>query len=381
MNKNYLYLFLIVLVFFVPTFLRPATVPIAGADTYYFLNQTFDKTSFDKLTTPISNFIFHHLPQNIFLIKVIMMLTTFVCLLIFYQTIKVNYPKAALFGSFVMLSVFFYAQVFFRLEDDLFGMIFLMVALLYIEKFNKTERSIGYTIKEKYSYLFISILYLALACSIWKFCVFFFIVFYLFTNFNKLYGICCILLIPFLPKLIGFIIPNMKVSENALGFIGIFTIVCFIWVYAKLKSIRSTFVLPILIFSVSFIINSKVMFAIVPILILALCEVFETSKNRQRDMWLFYGCLFVGSLSYSYMDFPSTQDYNLLMYSKEQSIELGKPLEINWGSGYFAQYHDFDTNYFGSYKKQDIIGKVYYAATKEDCNVLKKGMHTISYSC
>jgi hypothetical protein len=72
MNKNYLYLFILVLIFFIPVFLRPVEYPIAGADSYYFLNQIQDKTDYDELTTPVSNFIFHLIPNNLIFIKILM---------------------------------------------------------------------------------------------------------------------------------------------------------------------------------------------------------------------------------------------------------------------------------------------------------------------
>lgn len=384
MDKNYIYLFLLIIILFIPTFLRPDNSPVAGADSYYFLNQIFDKTNYDELTTPISNFIFHIMPTDLFLIKLIMLIISICCVYIFYNTLKISYSRnTSFFGAFMLISTVYFSKVLFLLEDDLFGLLFLLVSLFYIEKFNKSKRNIGHTITETTIYLLLSIIYCVLATSIWKFCIFYFLLFLILTNFNKLYLIICIAIIPFSIKLINFIIPNVMVSENRVGIIGIFTALCFMGLYINFKEMREDLKIPIIIFSALFILNSKMMFVIIPIMIIAVCGIYESNKYIRNSFIIIQIILFIGTINYSVFDFPNNSDYQVLKFCKEQELNYNTTLEVEWGAGYYAQYNGIDSNYFGHYQEQDYRKKLYYSTSRnaKGCETLKKGSKTTCYYC
>lgn len=386
MNKNYIYIFIICAIFFIPTFLRPAEYTVAGADSYYFLNQIFHKSNYTELSTPISNFIFSIFPENYLYIKIIMFLITLISLIIFYETIELNSKGSGLFGVFATLSVFFFSQVFFCLEDDLLAMPFLMISIFFLIKYNKESIKSIIPFTNINVYVLISAVYLILAILIWKFCVFFIFVYLLISRFNIIYIIGSVFLFPFYNKLLTSILPNMRVSENAIGIIGIITVLCFLWIFIKFKEIKSQYKIAIIIFSIFTIINPKMMFAIVPILILATCDYhFTLNKLQKLVITIFYICLFIGTINYQVMDFPNKDDYNMLMYAQQQANDHNKALMVNWGYGYFSIYNNIDSKYFGQYKPQDTNNMIYYTEMntydKANCKILKKGSRTIVVSC
>jgi hypothetical protein len=194
-----------------------------------------------------------------------------------------------------------------------------------------------------------------------------------------------ILILPAYPTLIKFVIPNLKVSENVFG-IGIFIILCFLWVYLDFKNIRQEYKLAIIIFTILTIINLKMLFAIVPVLALATAEYFERINKYQKVIVVIcYVCLFIGAINYSIQDFPSSNDYKMLEVARSQALIEDKELMVNWGYGYWAINQGVDSNYFGYYSEQDPTGKIYYTELthwdKTKCKEIEKGKRTIVVSC
>ena len=207
--RDYLAMTLISILFYIPMFIRTSNFAFLGNDSYYFLNYIFYSVPL-HVSGFAQKFLFGLLPANVLVIKLIMLFITILCLVIFYETVETIKKNRGLLASFFLLNTFWFSWIFMKLEDDLFGLPFVLVSLYFLVRYlYKTDRNrfLDINIILSLSFLFIGIL-------IWNFAIYFVIAFAIISKFHKLYILALFSLIPFAHKLFIGILPSLVISEN-----------------------------------------------------------------------------------------------------------------------------------------------------------------------
>jgi hypothetical protein len=269
-----------------------------------------------------------------------------------------------------------------KLEDDLFGLPFVLVSLYFLVRYlYKTDRNrfLDINIILSLSFLFIGIL-------IWNFAIYFVIAFAIISKFHKLYILALFSLIPFAHKLFIGILPSLVISENQpLKAIIVLALIGFL--YLKNIRLKETWV-TILVFSVLVLVNVKFIYILVPILLLSFANVDLNRSLKLRNAIIFILVLLFSVAVYqNLITYPTNQDYELVSIAQEQSLIEQKEIYFNWSVGYFAIWHKFDAKDFGTVPayetdyKNKIILTVSMDKKISSCKIIKKSKWLVLTSC
>lgn len=379
--RDYLAMILVSILFYIPMFIRTPNFAFLGNDSYYFLNYIFYQTKL-QVSTFIQESLFGLLPANILVLKLIMLLITILCLIIFYETVETIKKNRGLLASLFLLNTFWFSWIFMKLEDDLFGLPFVLISLYFLVRYlYKTDRTklLDLNIILSLAFLFIGVL-------IWNYAIYFVIAFLFISQFHKLYIFASLTLIPFLPRLIIAIRPNLLISENQP--LKAIIVLCLIgFLYFKKVRLKETW-LAVLVFSCLSLINIKLIYILVPILLLSFVNVDLNESLKIRNTIIFVLVLLFSVAVYQNMiTYPTNKEYELVSIAQEYSLMQNKEIYFNWSVGYFAIWHNFDAKDFGSVpaKETDYKNKI-IVTTKLDkkiksCEIIKKSKWLTLASC
>lgn len=93
--KEIIVIILLCILFFLPIYFRPDTMPVNGMDSYFFLNYIFGVTDSIPETPLFSQVAMDLVPANLFVIKTLMLLIVTISIIIFCkasENIKKGYP-------------------------------------------------------------------------------------------------------------------------------------------------------------------------------------------------------------------------------------------------------------------------------------------------
>jgi len=377
-SRNLLILFIITLLLFCIYFLRSSQVPFIGIDSYYFLNYIFSGTAL-HVTGVVGTFLMSLIPTNIYWIKLIMFVVTLVTMYVAYKCAELYDSKHALVYPLSLLAFIFFSLIFFKFEDDLFALPFLFSSLYFIIK---------YQISTKPKKLFdrniiLSILFLIISISIWKYTVFFILAYLFISNFNWIYILASSSLFLFYQELIGSIIPNNLVAENMMAFFsgrvagGVIFLLFFL--YLK-KSMITKNKYAIYFFSILTLLNFKFIYILTPILLLNNINLLKNiTLDKHKVIYFIWFVFLIGTINQIIISPPSYSDYELLGIAQSTAIDLNKEIDYSWGIGYYAIYQNIDVNNFGTtpITEIDYSNKIIVAEKNNpiysSCKKIKKG--------
>lgn len=380
--RDYLILFSSIFIVYLTVFLRNINIPFLGNDSYYFLNYIFYDVPL-HVSGHVQEVLFGLFPANIFFIKIIMFFTTLSIVFIFYETIRLIHNNRALIPSILLLCTFWFGWIFIKLEDDLFGFLFVVISLYFL---------IRYLFKDKCNNklfninIILSLIFLLIGVLIWNFAIYFLFAFLILSRFHKLYVIGSLVSLYFIKNLFFGILPNLHVSENFP--IKAIIVLSFFFFFYK-KEYRNKQIYPaILTFSIISLINLKFIYILIPILLINYAFV-DINKSEAIKKYT-YGVIFMFLIMLCYQNFityPTNNDYGLFSIAQTTSIELNKELYFDWNVGYFAIYHGFDAKHFGNPNmKLDSYENLVVLTSKSDpkiknCKEIEKSKFLVLASC
>lgn len=365
-------IFAITLIFFIGVFLRPSYRAYPGMDAYYFRNYIASDKSEGLEETPIlGKTIFNILPDNDFVIKLVMFIVTLGCVYLFGLIGEYYVPKYGWMAGLFLLTGVIFHHIFIRLEDDIFGFFLVLLSWYILVNYHRVNDSHFY---KKTALNLLSLVVLALAVFTWKWAIYFLILFaFLFKN-NKLYMMsAAIAMIIFFNQILGGVLPNLLVSENA-PLIGILTLLIMVLGYAK--SARLTQNNVALVFATVLTLgNAKFCFLLVPILCLNLCQYVQAMPRNKSQILLIVSAVMLLYIAYSnFTAMPSDENYDLYNKYVTASNYLDLPKYNNWSYGYYLEYLGIATKS----KKSAYNNIIEYSNTiiytiPEDPNIKKYG--------
>lgn len=362
--KELLFIFIVVAIFFAVYWLR--SVP-TGMDSFYFMNYIYGITDSLPLTTSVATSLFSIIPANFSIIKIIMFVVTLSCAIIFSMTARLRCKKTGYLAGFFLIAFPFFSVIFARLEDDLFGLPFMLLAIYFATRYQISENKKKVWDKN----IIISVGCLFISVMLWQFTIYLIPIILIMTK-HFWYGIAMASILPFYIKLYKVIIPNFKVFENypiygllilALGF-----------AYLKPARIKDNWII-VLVLSILTVVNYKFIFLCVPFLILNIIKYIENNTYTIKKCFIIYFTLFfVVACSINLIALPNYNLDDLLIVGYAESLDRNTEFNIQWGYGYYAIFRGYDTNQFGQvqdYKKEGII--LTYLGDKEikDCQPIK----------
>jgi hypothetical protein len=313
---------------------RSGTAPFIGADSYYFLNNIFYNTPL-LVTGAIGTFLIGLLPQNIILIKVVMYLITLLTIFIGYECARLYSKKNALIYSFSLIAMFTFSLVFFKLEDDLFALPFLFSSLYFIIKYQLSKTKSKFIDKN----IILSLFFLFISVIIWKYSVLFILMYLFITNFHFLYILASFTFVVYFKSFIFVIIPHIGIAENQIAFIsgniagGIIILLFFL--YLKKNMILKNRI-GIYVFSVLTLLNFKIIYILMPILLLNNIKLQKSMVNGGKwVVYLVYIMFLIGTINQIITLPPTSTEYDLAIVGQFYSKALNKNISYPWGLGYF----------------------------------------------
>jgi hypothetical protein len=326
--------FLLCIIIFIFISFRAIDVAIPGNDTYYFLNYVFgnhtDNTEIGFLARPFFDII----PANIMVIRIIMLLFALATIYLFMKCAEQYNPKTSWLAGVLFLCGAFVTKFLFEFEDDLFALPFVMLAMYFIIKYQSTKKT---------KYIWYSLPFLGIAIGIWKFAIFYFILFLFMTNFHKIYLFLSIGLIPFAKNLIGYIFAgfSFQVAEYTPGLYLLGISIFLLFATKKECRIKENW-LTIIFFSILSALNSKLAIVLFPLLIFNITTFIKNySKYQKYLLFLFSGLYFVG-LCFAFVNaYPNQDIKDLISIAQLEQINNYPTKEIKpyWGFGHFYTYH------------------------------------------
>jgi hypothetical protein len=365
-TRDYLIILLITLFIFIGLFIR--SQPFTSTDDYYFLNYIYGKTDALEVSNPVVEWVFDLIPESIILIKLIMLVISFVTLCILYECCRLISSSHALIGVVIAAGFTWFNTIFLRLEDDLFGLPFIFLSLYFILRYEK--KGTDYFDKN----ILLSLLFLGIASLLWQYSIIFVVAYFLITKYHPYYLFLSLAFFPFL--LLTTFIPEFAVTENY-PIIGLFVLALLGFAYIK-KYMLPKLMLPILLFSVLCLFNFKYGFFVVfPFLVLAIVNVYKNANTQQKNTILVLYILFLISTPYIiYHTFPTDNTLELIDVAQSTAIDMNKPMEIEWSLGYFAIWNGYDTNMYGHPQEHSTKNVIVVTMTGDksvnDCNIIKK---------
>lgn len=378
---NHIFLIILSIILYIPLFLRNSNIPFIGVDSYYYINYIFHQTEL-HVSTFVQEFIFSLFPANLFVIKFIMLITTIACVLIFFETVEVIKKNRGFIASCFFLSFFWWSWIFIKLENDLFGLLFVLISLYFLIRYVFLDKSKVFFNKN----IILSLFFLFIGVLIWNFAVYFLIAFLFISQYHRLYVIACLFLIPFFHRFITGLLSNINISENQ-PIKGFVVLMFLAFLYFKEIRLNETWI-AVLIFTGLTFVNAKLLYITVPLLLLSFVNVNINNNKRIKKAILFLIILFFGITIYqNIITFPTDSDYELLTIAHLKEIELNKELYVTWSLGYFAIWSGYPAIHYGTIPSEYIPyeNKLILTLNKdkkiENCKVLKKSRYLTLADC
>jgi hypothetical protein len=354
-------------------------------DSYYFLNHILYGFYPLKQTEVLGKLIFNLLPTNILYLKIILGLIGTTILFIFYKIAELYKKNSGWIAIILISSSTVFMNLLFKLEDDIFGMLFVMLSFYFLSKYILSES------KKTFDWnIIISILFIGVAGMIWKYAGIFVIAFALISNWNKLYlffGAGMILV--FNKTLILNIIPNFVVAENT-PVVGI--VLLGILMIGFLKKFRiKKFEIAFWVFLALTFVNMKFSIVLVPIIILNISTNFKKIPHKLQNSILIISSIIFLIVCYSNLTgMPNNQTFELISVGQSYNIDNHTNYEIvaDWDYGY---YYEFLTKskvlYFGNPNNgiKNYKNKIIITNSKNvniiNCELIKKVKNTSLVIC
>lgn len=343
-EKDLVILILLITLIFLPLFFRPDV--IGYADNYYYLNFIWGKSEAMPVSLPIIQRFFSTIPASLLFIKGLMYLITIFSTYIFYKTCKLI-TKHALYPTILLLIFTPFSKIFLTFETSLFGLPFMFSSLYFLMKYkmNKEKELLDFNIIFSLIFLFLSVIF-------WRFTIYYIPIFLIMSGFHSFYIFATILLIPFVPKLIAVAKPNLLITENH-PIKGFWAMLLLFPAY-----FRKFNLVPVLILSWLTLFNYKFIYLLVPIAILNIAVLFKEKHTQTIKILTIFGycALLLSTMLFSVTALPDTHISDAITQAQHLQKDLNQEVSINWSFGYYAIWHGIDTNYYGSYKKQEYKG-------------------------
>lgn len=371
-KKNLLLILLFTIIIFVPFFVRPSFI---GADPYYYLNSVCGVEPIFK--SEVTNFVFGLMPCDFLFIKTIMFGLVFLTLLGLGLIVEHFFEKKSFLACFLVYGfspILF--KLFFKLENDLFALPLLVLAILF---YFKTSKHKGTT--KFFAYSIVSLILLFLSAQFTPFTLFFL---YVGAVGNPLYFIILIIGLIIEPLSWQVLFPVIGIAE-ATPIIGLASI--FILFFAWIKPLHKK---EMLIATLLVLLQAKFMLFIPFIYAPSLINSFEWLKEKKKiNPYTIFGIYAViGVIAFGFLTLTYFPDQTTLEFS-EQSVLLQKdyniPLYNNWSYGYFVKHYGYPTKYYSSLPQPDYnnLDKPFLALTtfELDCEVLQQEKNLKIYYC
>ena len=340
LNKDYFYIFILSLLLYLPLFLRNNLVPFFGGDPYYYLNSIIHNTPL-FLDNLFNVWFFSLFPANIFLIKLIMLLFTFLCGVVIYKIINLFNKKNSLIGVGLFFSLIWFNWIFLKFENDLFGFLFILLAFYFLLKYRLKKfdhKFFNFYIISSLVFLFIG------TVGFWGFGIFYIYLFLFISGFHILYIFGCLSTLVFLPKLISRLLPNFVIAENQI-LVGGLILLFLLFLYLKKNRIKCLW-FPIVIGSILATINLKFIYVVIPILLVNISQVKITKPIKSfLILLILFG--FITTIYQSIFIFPSYTDYEVFRVAQSSEV-CNEKTYYSWSTGYVVQYWGVDTNHYGT---------------------------------
>lgn len=330
---NWLPLLLCIIIFgFIS--LRAYDVAIPGNDSYYFLNCVFgnhtDNVEIGFLARPF----FDLLPANIIIIRLIMLLFALLTIFIFMKCSEQYNPKTSWLAGVLFLCGAFVTKFLFEFEDDLFALPFIMLAMYFIIKYQSTKET---------KYIWYSLPFLGVAIGIWKFAIFYFLLFLFMSNFHKIYIFLTMGIIPFIPTLINYIFAgfNYQVAEYTPGLYLLGISIFLLFGMKKECRIKENW-LAIIFFSILSALNSKLAIVLFPLLVFNIVSFIKNYSKPQKYLLFLFGLAYFVVLCASFVNaYPNQDIKDLISVAQLEQINNYQTKEIKpyWGFGHFYTFH------------------------------------------
>lgn len=326
--KQILVIFIAVCVFLLPLFFIPELI---GGDTYFFVNYIFGITNSLPNHPYLAVLIMNLIPPNFFIIKLIMVLVTFVTCLAIARCGELFDEKYGWLAGLFMLGTLFFTTIFINFENDMFGFMYIACSLYCL---------LLYTQEKKEYQLYLSIILICIGGLVWEFAIYFLLIWVIISKFNwKLTALFIVVMSNFFMKFITGILPNSLIQENVFGF-GLMSLVFFITCY--MKDTRFKLLYPaILVSTVLALVNLKFIYVVIPLLVISLA-VTITKLPTEAVIFVVLSLLVVFVVvSLTILNAYPNQDINEL-FSKAQSLQENsypdKEIRPVWDFGYYWIY-------------------------------------------
>ena len=366
--RDYLIIIGLLLVFiYLPFMLRDQ--PFANTDDYYFANYVFHKSDSLEVTNSVTTKLFSFIPESVFAIKTLMFIFSAATLLIFYEICRLRFKRFAVWGSIILMGFSFYNIILYRFEDDLFALPFLFTSILFITKYQLAE------VRKKYldKNIILAVIFLIASTILWEYSILIIILYLFMTNFHYLIVLAGIFLSSFIPQVVKLLTPSLKVTENY-PVVSVLVLAIIGFAYIKKARVSENW-LAIIIFSILTLVNYKLIFLLIPILVINIVQLIEISTKQQRNIVFFTFALFLLASPYIILtSFPTNKEYNLLELGQSTAIDLNKPLEVDWSLGYYAIWNGIPTDHYGHVQDNENKNVVLVAMSSnksiKDCNIV-----------
>lgn len=327
--KEIIVIILLCILFFLPIYFRPDTMPVNGMDSYFFLNYIFGVTDSIPATPLFSQVAMDLVPANLFVIKTLMLLIVTISTIIFCkasENIKKGYP---ILIALILLGNIFFNKLLIRFEDDLFALPFIALSFYFITLYLHKE--------QRPKYLFNALVCWAISCLFWKFAVYLIFLYAIWTLSYMFFTTAFILLVFKFKDVWSGAIGNFLVAEN-MPFIGIlilflpFLILLF---SKKTNPIYKEIIAPLWLSIVLILVNVK--FALLFYPFLAIYWVV-TIKKQPKEIKIIniIVILFIFCMA-TYQNInavPNRHFIELIDIAQQQKVLTGKEINVSWGFGY-----------------------------------------------
>jgi len=362
-------------------------------DTYYYLNFIFGKIDpsigLDQ-SLPIIEIFFGLLPANFFILKIIMFSICFISAIIFYNTCKLYVSNYwSLLGTIILVIFPFSSRQFTNFETCIFSLIFMFYSIYFINlnmcKFeNKSIMPNKIIFINKYT--LISLFLLLISVIFWRFTIYYIPIFLILSNFDLVCIIATWLIIPFLPFLYNYILPNQHISE-CMSFTAIIPLSFFYKTYV-FRYLNIKHIIIITILTIVSIIKYKFIYLLFPFLIINFVIVMSKINQLKAKIFVFMliGMSIIGTTYMNITSIPNNDTKRILDVAKSISISENKKINVSWDLQYYAQWNGIDNNYTGYH--EDMIYKdivITYPKdpnlTNHDCNMITKIKDIWLFNC
>jgi hypothetical protein len=316
-------------------FLKSSAYPFNSMDSYFFLNFINGITTSIPATPPLALWIFSILPSSIIILKLITFCVLVITMFIFCKTAD-NYAKDYWWLALALfLSSTIFMQVFYTLEDDLFAFPLIALCFYFISLYHKHAKN---------KYIIYSLISLLIAGMIWRFSIFFILLFLFWTRFEKTYILASILSIPFIPSMIKSLIPSFQVIENipGLALYSLFTGCMFLLYFKIVNNPVRKFMPTIWLATILMILNTKFVFLAVPVFILVFVQVYKKIPTKLKYLIvLSILTLFIAGTIINSTTIPNKHTKELFDVAQSKQVQDYPTSEINcsWDFGYYYQFY------------------------------------------